>query len=200
MPILPGLIHFALQGPLVAWLAAYYGSVVNLAEVGALSRLGVLIGVIAGFTSTVFVPRLVAISDEAIFLRYYLLWWLVIIALGSVIMLAVTIFPEALLFLLGDAYSGLHTELIVMAATAVVWTWNGYVFGVNRARGWVKNQAYIVLVLIVGQLTMFVYLDFSTTLGVLLFGLGTGFIWLFYQLLLNVVGIFWSMRHAARYT
>jgi O-antigen/teichoic acid export membrane protein len=188
MPILPGTMHFALQGLLITWLAAYYGSVVNVAEVGALGRIGVLIGVISGFTGTVFIPRLIAISDDALFIKRYLQWWVVMLVIGGIMMMFVWVYPEALLFLLGNSYSGLHMELIVVAATAVVWTWNGYVYGVNRARGWVKRQEYILFVLIAGQIGMFTYLEFSSTLDVLFFGMGTSLIWVTYQLGLNIAG------------
>jgi len=188
LPILPGTIHFALQAPLIAWFAAYYGTVANLAEVGALGRLGALIGVLTGFTSTVYVPRLLVIKDDRLFIRRYLYWWFVLLMLSGVMLLAVWVFPDALLYLLGDAYSGLHIELLVVAATAVAWMWNGYVYSVNRARGWVKRQEYVLFVLIVGQIGMFIYLEFSNTLDVLLFGMGTALLWVIFQLALNVSG------------
>lgn len=195
MPILPGTIHFALQGLFIVWLAAYYGSVVNVAEIGALGRIGVLIGVIAGFTGTVFVPRLLAISDESLFLKRYLHWWLVMLTFGGIMLLAVLAFPEVLLYLLGGSYSDLHLELLAVAATAIVWTWNGYVYSVNRARGWVMYQSYIVFVLVAGQAAMFKYLNFSNSMGVLLFGLGTAFLWMSYQLVLNVAGFIRVAKH-----
>ena len=188
MPVLPGNIHFALQGPLITWLAAYYGSVINVAEVGALGRIGLLVSVIAGFTVTVFIPRLIAIKDGALFIKRYLQWWLVLIVFSGVMMLAIWTFPEALLFLLGDAYSGLNVELMVVAATAVIWSWNGYLYSVNRAMGWVRYQEYILFALIAGQVSMFAYLEFSTTLGVLYFGMGTALLWVTYQLVLNATG------------
>jgi O-antigen/teichoic acid export membrane protein len=187
-PTLPGSIYFSLQGLLVTWLAAYYGSVVNVAEVGALGRLGVLIGVIAGFTSTVFVPRLLAITDEKLFLRRYLLWWLVIFSLACLIMLVVWLFPSELLFVLGESYSGLHQELLVLAATAVVGTWGGFAWNISRARGWVKYHPYSVALTIGCQIAMFYSLDFSTTMGVLLFGFGTLTVGFLYQLVTNVIG------------
>jgi len=190
MPILPGTIYFTMQGPLIAWLAAYYGSVVNVAEVGALGRIGVLIGVIAGFTGTVFVPRLLAISDEALFLKRYLYWWLVMLTFGGIMMLAVLAFPEVLLYLLGDSYSGLHMELVISAATAVVATWGAFSWHINRARGWVKYQPYRVPVIVAGQIPMFVALDFATTQGVLLFGLGSIILDVLFQTLISVLGFF----------
>lgn len=188
LPILPGAIHFALQGPLVVWLAAYYGSIVNVAEVGALGRLGVLISVAAGFTGSVFVPRLIAITDETLFLRRYLMWWLLLGLMGIMIMLLVWLFPEELLLLLGESYSGLQTELIIVAATSTLWAWNGYVYSVNRAKGWVKYQGYTFLILVAGQAVMFMFLEFSNTSGVLLFGMGTAVIWIVCQLTINIIG------------
>jgi len=190
MPILPGTIYFTLQGPLIAWLAANFGSVVNVAEVGALGRLGVLIGVITGFTSTVFVPRLVAINDERLFFKRYMTWWPVILAFGGVMMLTVLAFPGALLYLLGGSYAGLHTELIISAATAVVATWSAFSWHINRAQGWVKFQPFRVPVIVAGQIPMFIVLDFSTTQGVLLFSLGSMILDFVFQTLISGLGFF----------
>lgn len=197
VPTFPGSLHFALQGVLVAWLAVYYGSIGNLAEVGALGRIGVIVSIIAGFTSTVFVPRLIAITDESIFLKRYLMWCAVIGFTGVAILFAVWIFPEGLLFLLGQSYSGLHKELFITAATAVVGTWGGFAFNINRARGWVRYQSYSVPFIVVGQVVLFSLLDFSDTVGVLIFGLGTFFIGFIYQLLINFLGFSGNRKNKA---
>lgn len=190
VPTLPGAIHFSLQGVLVTWLAAHYGSVTNVAEVGALGRLGVLISIVAGFTSSVFIPRLIVITDEALFLKRYLSWWLVLGLMGGSIILLVWIFPKELLFLLGESYSGLHKELLVVTATAVAGAWGGFAFNINRARGWVKYQPYSILFIIIGQIILFLVLDFSTTYGIVQFGLGTFLVGLSYQVLLNTQGFY----------
>lgn len=200
MPLLPGTIHFTLQGPLIAWLAAYYGSVVNVAEVGALGRIGVLVGVIAGFTGTVFIPRLIAISDEALFLKRYLHWWLVMLTFGGIMMLAVLAFPDVLLYLLGGSYTVLHTELVISAATAVIATWGAYSWHINRARGWVKYQIYRVPVIVACQIPMFFAIDFSTTQGVLLFGLGSIILDVIFQTLISVRGFFAQPTQMKRIT
>lgn len=188
IPIIPGAIYFGIQGPLVAGLVAYFGSVVSLAEVGALGRIGVLISVIASFTSTVFVPRLLAISDEKLFFKRYLQWWLVIIALGCGIYFSVAMFPHALLNILGDAYSGLHSALLIATATAVIISWASYAWGINRARGWVRYQPGSVPTTFVFQIIMVFSLDFSSTIGALLFGLGSGLVGLLYQIMINMHG------------
>lgn len=188
IPVLPGTIYFTVQGLSGAWLAAYYGSIVNLAEVGALGRLGALITVMAGFTSTVFVPRLIAIQDETIFFKRYLQWWMVMFGFGGVVILFVWLFPDPLLYILGAAYSDLRSELLISAAIAVVVTWSTFSWNINRTRGWVKYQPYRAPVMFVGQAIMFITFDFSTTQNVLLFGLGSYLIDFMFQTLISASG------------
>jgi len=95
-----------------------------------------------------------------------------------------------LLYLLGDSYSGLHMELVISAATAVVATWGAFSWHINRARGWVKYQPYRVPVIVAGQIPMFVALDFATTQGVLFFGLGSIILDVLFQTLISVLGFF----------
>lgn len=194
LPTLPGSIHFALQGVLVAGLAAYFGTIENVAEVGALGRLGVLIGIIAGFTGSVFVPRLLAITDEKVFLRRYLQWWLTIIAFGLILLAAVAVFPNEVLWLLGGNYSGLYQELLISAATAVVASWLSYSFAINRARGWMRFQQYSVPYIVVGQIVLLMLLDMSSTSGVLWFAFGSIGVGFTYQLILNIAGFRMSYR------
>ena len=93
-----------------------------------------------------------------------------------------------MLFLLGGSYSGLHNELIVSAATAIVYSFGAVAFSINRARGWVKYQPYGIVLVSAGQLLLVVFLDFSKTIGVLLFSLGTASIALLYQVAINFFG------------
>lgn len=189
-PTLLGSVHFSLQGVLSIWLAAHFGQVSTVAEVGALGRLGVLISVVAGFTGTVFVPQLVAISDERLFLRKYLEWWGVISAIGIAILVAVFAFSSAFLSLLGPAYTTLHRELLIIAATAVIGTWGGYAWSVSRARGWIKNHKYSVPLTIAVQVTMVNTMNLATTQGIMLFGLITLSVGFLYQLATNALGLY----------
>src|SRR5262245_18549070 len=54
LPTLPAAAYFAVQGPLVVWLSATFGGARNIAEVGALGRLGLVVGLFSGLTGTVF--------------------------------------------------------------------------------------------------------------------------------------------------
>jgi O-antigen/teichoic acid export membrane protein len=193
-PILPGTIYFTLQGPLVAWIAAEYGSIVTVAEVGALARINALIGVVAGFTVTIILPRLLAVRDERVFLARYFQWWGAMVILGGTIMLMVWIFPGPFLYFLGDAYSELHTEIAISAAAAVVATWGTFAWGINRLRGWIEYQPLRVPVIVSGQIPLFLLLDFSAAEGVLIFILVSVCLDVVFQTLINISGFIESAK------
>ncbi len=188
LPTLPSAIFFAIQAPLIAWMAAYFGSVENVAQVGALGRLAVVIGLISGFTGSVFVPRLNIVKDDKQFLKYYFMWWLVIVAFGAAIFFVIKTIPEAILFILGDSYSGLHSELLISAAGAMTGVLAGYSWNISRLKGWVRHQPLAIPVLIIGQVILILNLDLSTTSGVLLFGVGTNLVGLGFQLAVHIHG------------
>ncbi|CAG0958756.1 hypothetical protein GEOBC_00608 [Geobacteraceae bacterium] len=189
LPILPGAIHFALQGPFIAWLAAYYGTISNVAEVGALGRVAILIGLISGFAASVVIPRLTLIKDDQTFIERYLLWWGIMFLFGMAIMAAIGIYPKLFLLLLGEHYLNLNEELTISAAAAIIGSWLGFSFNVNRMRGWIRYQKWSVPLIILGQVIMFFSMSFSSTRDVLMFGFGSLLISFLFQLWLNIMGI-----------
>ena len=71
-PTLPSALYFSVQGPLVVWLAATFGSTRSIAEVAALGRLSLVVGLFASLTGVVFLPRLSRITDDRLYRARYL--------------------------------------------------------------------------------------------------------------------------------
>jgi O-antigen/teichoic acid export membrane protein len=188
MPTMPGSLYFSFQGLIIGLLAASFGTVVNVAEIGALGRIGAIISVFAGFSSTVFVPKLLTITDERSFLGRYLIWWLVLIFVGVSMLLLALFFPQILLFLLGEQYSGLYEELLIVVATSVVGAWGGFAWNINRARGWVRFHVFSVLLTILCQVMMYFCFDLSSTSALLAFGFVSVLVGFIYQLGTNILG------------
>ena len=67
LPTLPSALYFSVQGPLLVWLSATFGTTRTLAEVGALGRLGLIVGMFSGLTGVVFLPRLAAITSDGLY-------------------------------------------------------------------------------------------------------------------------------------
>lgn len=188
LPMSPSAAYFSIQGPLTVWLSAYFAGTQSVAEVGALGRLGLIFGLLSGFMGAVLIPRLAAVTDDAHYLRRYLQFWVVLAAFGASVVALAWVVPDWLLWLLGDAYAGLSAGVLVVAVSAVLTSWGGYVVGINNARGWVRLQPAAVAIFAAIQVSLIMALDLSSTLGVLYYGLWSSLAGLLLQVVINVAG------------
>lgn len=188
LPTSLGSIYFALQAPIVVWICSHFGNLTTVAEVGAIGRLGAIFGLITGFVSSVLVPRLSAVTDDTLYLRRYMEGWLALLVVGGLMVAASLAVPEWLIFLLGSAYAGLTNDVVIVTLTAVIMTWGGFATAVKHARGWVRNQFLVIMFLVIAQVGFAMFIDLSTTRGVLLFQLATAIALLFVEVSNNLLG------------
>jgi O-antigen/teichoic acid export membrane protein len=188
LPTSLGAAYFSIQAPLVVWLSAFFAGTESVAEVGALGRLGLIFGLLSGFVGAVLLPRLSAITDDALYRRRYFETWAVLAGFGLAVIVIGYAFPDWLLLLLGHAYRGLDDEVLVIAANSVLGTWVGYCVGINNSRGWVRHQPGVLAAYASIQVALVFALDLSTTLGILHFALCSSLAALTLQLVVNAVG------------
>ncbi len=188
LPTLPSALYFAVQGPLIIWLAATFGDTRNIAEVGALTRLGLVVGMFSTLSGVVFLPRLARIADERAWRARYFQFGGALSAIALALLAGAALFPEALLWVLGEKYSGLHRELVLVVAGAGLTLLGGYAVSVNLARAWTRWETAAVAVLILAQASLVAVLPLRTTSGVLLFNLGTAAVGLALQLAVTWTG------------
>jgi hypothetical protein len=170
-PTLPSALYYAVQAPLVVWLAATFGSARTIAEVGALGRLGLVAGMFSGLIGIVFLPRLAATSDPHAYRRRYLAYGGVILGLAAGLCGAALVAPGALLFVLGKHYAGLDVEVLLVVGTAAINLIGAYLVGVNNARAWTRYQGLATAVLVAAQAALVAGLPLGTARGVLTFNL-----------------------------
>ncbi len=187
-PSLPSAIYFSVQGPLVIWLSATFGSTRTIAEVGAIGRLGLVVGIFGSLTGVVFLPRLARIHDERLYLRRCLQFGLALVGLGGLLFAAAVAAPREFLAILGPHYRGLHTELLLVVGTAWLTLLGGYLVGVNLSRAWNRIESLSVVVLILCQAGFVSLMPLDTTMGVLRFGLLSAATGLALQILTAMLG------------
>jgi len=188
LPSLPSALYFSIQGPLVVWLAATFGAARNIAEVGALGRLGMIVGMCSGLIGVVLLPRLASIVDERLYLRRYLQYGSLLLALALALLAVAVLFPGALLLILGSHYSGLHRELVLVIASSGLTLVGAYVVSVNLARSWNRWETLAVLLFIAAQAGFVAILPLGTTAGVLQFNLLSAAAGLALQVAIAVAG------------
>lgn len=187
-PTLPSALYFSIQAPLVVWLAATFGGTRNIAEVGALGRLGMIIGLFSGLAGVVYLPRMARITDDRLYRRRYVQYGASLLAVALALLAGAWLVPDLFLFLLGENYAGLHRELFLVVAGAGLTLLGGYAVGVNHARSWNRWQGAAVGVLVAAQVLFVALLPLGTTAGVLTFNLLSAAVGLALQLGMTWVG------------
>ena len=188
MPSLPSALYFSIQGPLTIWLATTFGSTRNIAEVGALGRLGMIVGIFSNLVGVVFLPRLARVADEQRYRERYLQFGALLLGVALAMMTAAALAPEALLWLLGPHYAGLHRELLLVVGSSGLMLLGGYAVSVNLARSWNRWEGLAVVLLVAAQAGLVAVLPLGTTGGVLLFNLLSAAVGLILQLVIALGG------------
>jgi O-antigen/teichoic acid export membrane protein len=188
LPTLPSALYFSIQGPLIVWLAACFGGTRQIAEVGALGRLGLVVSLFSGLTAVVFLPRLARLSEDRLYLMRYVQFGLALAVLAGGLVTLSALLPSWFLLLVGGQYAGLNRELVLIVASAGVALLDGYAVSVNNARSWTRWQAGALSVLALSQVWLAATCALHTTAGVLLFGLLSRAVALGSQLTIAVAG------------
>src|SRR5262249_57333323 len=139
------------------------GSAASLREVGALGRLGLVVGMFSTLTSVVFLPRLAHVHDERLYRVRYLQFGALLLAVAAVLIAASAVAPGLLLELLGRQYAGLHRELMLVVVSAGLTLLGGYAVAVNLARSWNRWEGVAVMILAGVQVLLVTVLPLAPT-------------------------------------
>jgi O-antigen/teichoic acid export membrane protein len=169
LPTLPSALYFAVQGPLLVWLSATFSSTRTIAEVGALGRLGLAVGMFSSLIGVVFLPRLARIVDERHYFVRFLQFGALLAAVALSLLAFAALFPRALLFVLGAHYAGLDSELLLVIGGAGLSLLDGYLVSVNIARSWTRWQTGFLIVQIATQAGLIALFPLTSTYNVLRF-------------------------------
>lgn len=166
-------IYYCLQGQMSIWLISWFGVSAQVADIGALGRLGMLFAVASGPLVQIVIPSFARSTDRHQLRR------LVFRVCGSYalfaasILLLVTFMPGPVLWLLGPQYGHLGSALPLVVLGLTSAAYSGIIWGLVLARGWVKTSALIIPVGLAAQLAGVFIFDFTSVTGVLEFNLFT---------------------------
>jgi O-antigen/teichoic acid export membrane protein len=165
-------VFFSLQGQITVFLISLFAQQASsVAEVGALGRLAMIFAVLGNVLTNVFVPAF-ARAHSARKLRWlYAAIAGAVIAFGAFVLFAAAIFPDQFLFVLGNKYTHLHRELLLMVAGAVLSSVTAAFWSLNAARAWVAGSWLYIPSTLATQVALIPFIDFSSVAGVLTFNL-----------------------------
>ena len=169
LPTLPSALYFSVQGPLIIWLSATFSSTRTIAEVGALGRLGMVVGMFTTLIGVVFLPRLARIVDERRYFLRFLQFGALLLAVAVSLLLFAVLLPKVFLFILGAHYAGLDSELLLVIGGAGLSLLDAYLVSVNIARSWTRWQTGFLIVQVATQAGLIALFPLTSTYNVLRF-------------------------------
>jgi O-antigen/teichoic acid export membrane protein len=165
-------VFFCLQGQITIFLISFFASrATSVAEVGALGRLAMIFAVMGQLLMNVFVPAFARCQSAA---RLRLQYFAIVVGVAgccAAVIAAAAIFPNQFLFVLGDKYSHLQRELLLMVAGTVMNVLTGTLWVLNASKAWIAGSWLYIPLTLVTQIALIPYTDFSSVSQVLIFNL-----------------------------
>jgi hypothetical protein len=176
-------VFFCVQGQITIFLITFFGHRVgDVAEVGALGRLAMIFAVLGNLLTNIFAPAFARCQEPR------RLGWLYAGIVGAVAAFSLLILggaaflPNEFLFVLGNKYSHLQHELLVMVGAATFGMVATTLWTLNASRAWVIGAWLNIPLTLATQLILIPFTDFSSVNGVLTFNLFS----VFPSLVLNI--------------
>ncbi|CAA6693512.1 MULTISPECIES: lipopolysaccharide biosynthesis protein [unclassified Lentimonas] len=136
LPKVPGAIFYAFQGQVTIFIVSVVGQYSQIADLGALSRIGMLFMMPSALISVLIAPWFAKLAPNRLAVGYLVSGLLFSVFAVSLIV-ANALFPQVFLFILGSEYSELKTEVFLFSIFASLNVLSGLVFALNASRKWV---------------------------------------------------------------
>ena len=183
--ILPGSIYYCISSQVVIWLVSIFNDSEAVAQVGALSRLMMVLTVMQMVIAMVITPRFARLppNPKTVLLRFFQVMGLVV-AITSGITLGVYLFPDLVLLILGNQYSDLQYEVLLMTIGSCLTIISAIINGMGSARAILPRPVYFITTIVVGQaLVLYFLVDFTTVAGVLYFSIYSALLTIVYRVI-----------------
>lgn len=157
--IMPGSIYYCLSGQITIWLISIFGSTTTVAQLGALSRLAMILGLFSTLFTMLILPRFARLPKN-----YHLLLSRYLQIVASLFMISIFIigivwqFPSQILWILGKGYFNLKTEVLLNTINSCLGLIAGSFFAICTSRGWIIHpitSISITIGAIIGGLMLF---------------------------------------------
>jgi O-antigen/teichoic acid export membrane protein len=170
--MLPLSIYYCLSGQVTIWLLSIFGSTTSIAQVGALGRFSLMLGVVSTLFNVLIVPRFSRLPNAKFkLISWYLVAQLMLVIISVLIMGIVVSFPNQILWILGKDYVGLTNEVLLTIAASCINMVASSSFALYSHRGLVMRPVLGISIGVIGIITAIFIIDVSTLHGALLYNL-----------------------------
>ncbi len=172
----PNSIYYVFSTQVSVWLIGIFGSAQRVAEVGALGRIAAAFSVVSAVSAALLYPYFARQNQSAdLNAAFVAVNAFYALLLGALIAWA-SVFPAAILWVLGPQYAALETELVWMVLAATLASWGGTLYSIGCARGWVLPVWWVVGTGLLATVGAACVVDVSTVRGSFMIGAATGLV------------------------
>jgi hypothetical protein len=157
-----------LQGQISIFFLSLYGLTSSIAEVGALSRLGQIIGLFMMLNAFLIQPYFARIEQKSVYISSVRFVIAMLFAFCLVIMISAYLVPGWWLFVLGEKYAGLQRELPLAIVGPLLTLLGGSLYTMVIARNVTRGQFWYIIVGIASQLMFISKFSVQTTFDALI--------------------------------
>lgn len=169
----PLFVFYALQGQVGTFLISLSATTDRVADLGALSRLGVIFMVLGAPVAALVGPAFSRAKSLARLRQIFLQVVGLHAALSLVIALGCWFFPQPALWVLGGGYAHLERELFWFSVSSGVAGVSSIVWGLCTLRGWTRYAWLNVPAVIGSQVAGVLLFSISSVMGVVWFNMFT---------------------------
>jgi hypothetical protein len=161
----PNAVFTCIQGQLATSLLAIFGSTSQVADLGALARLGFVTNLIGAPLGHLFAPAFARCQDQQRLRKLFLSVLVGYSFLLLIFLLAVSTQSELILTVFGRNYYHLENELFLMSISLSL-TMIGHIFwALNTSKAWVRLLWLNIPFTLAAQITTSFFIPINTTTG-----------------------------------
>lgn len=181
LPLLLPALFYQFQGVITVFLASLLGTATMIAEVGALSRLALLLTIVDRVTAMLVFPAIGRAATGPALRTMILKAHAVYLAAVSVLLASAVLLPQVWILLLGHQYAA-QQHLIWMAfLPAILMNGSGFAFTTLSSRGYTAKQVYAIPLVLAVQAIYLWVVGMSDTRSALGFSIASSAVYFSYQ-------------------
>ena len=165
----PNTLFYCIQGQITVFLITTFGKTDSIADIGALSRVSVLFTVIGAVVNNIALPAFARCQQLTTMKRQYAQIILGYFGIAVVLVVLVGLFPEQILWVLGNKYAHLQKELLLLTISTLIYYTSGAIYSLNTTKAWIKQAWLAIPAVLLTQLALIPFTDFRETEQVLRF-------------------------------
>jgi O-antigen/teichoic acid export membrane protein len=174
---MPSSVYYCISGQITVWLISIFGSTEAVSQVGALGRLAMLLNIVSVVFGTLIAPRFARLHDNRkLLITRFLQIEVAFFVLSIGIVAFVWLFPMQTLWVLGEKYSNLQFEVILMSIGSCMGLMYGSAFSLCLQRGYVMSPTIDIAITLVSQILLICIIGYSSVQDILTYSIGNGVI------------------------